>query len=333
MVSSATIADGWKGCVVWYNSTIAIDQMGNTVVYQWLRGNGSPYYIGIGKPRRPYTGRRTCGSPPPKERIVILHEDLEWEEACRIERELIAFYGRKDLGTGILRNLTDGGDGVRGISEEARKKLSEEHTGKKHSEESKKKMSEAQRGRKVSEETRKNLSKANTGKKHSEESKKKISDARRGRKHSEESKRKMSEARAGKNNPYYGKKHSEETKRKMSEANKGKKLSDEVKKKISEANKGRKRSEESKKKISEAKKGQKHSEETKKKISEAKKGEKHARYTTRNWYHSTHGEVLQKSISDLVEMFPEQKLIGTCLSAVALGKRSHHKGWKILEVN
>ena len=215
--------------------------MGNKVVYQWMREDGSPYYIGIGTPRRPYVKRRSCGYPPPKERIVILHENLEWEEACKIEKELIAFYGRKDLGTGILRNLTDGGDGRRGISEEERKKLSEEHIGKK--------------------------------------------------------------------------------------------LSDEVKKKISEANKGRKRSEESKKKISEAKKGQKHSEETKKKISEAKKGEKHPRYTTRNWHHSVYGEVSQKSISDLVKMFPEQKLIGTCLSAVALGKRSRHKGWKILEVN
>ena len=64
--------------------------MGDTVVYQWIRKDGSPYYIGIGNQRRPYTGKRTCGSPPPKDRIVILHENLEWEEACRIERESLS---------------------------------------------------------------------------------------------------------------------------------------------------------------------------------------------------------------------------------------------------
>lgn len=233
MVSSATIADGWKGCVVWYNSTIAIDQMGNKVVYQWLREDGSPYYIGIGTPRRPYIKRRSCGYPPPKERIVILHENLEWEEACKIEKELIAFYGRKDIGTGILRNLTDGGDGVQGY------------------------------------------------------------------RLTEETKKKLSELNKGENSPKYGKKTSEETKKKLSEANKGRKLS----------------------------------EETKKKMSEAKKGKNNNNYTPRDWYHHIYGEFLQKSPCDLIKMFPEQKLNSSHLSAVALGKRSHHKGWKILEVN
>jgi hypothetical protein len=88
--------------------------LNNTVVYQWLRKNGTPYYIGIGNPRRPYYDRRTCGAPPPRDRIVILYENLSWEEACKIEIELIAHYGRKDIGTGILRNMTDGGEGANG---------------------------------------------------------------------------------------------------------------------------------------------------------------------------------------------------------------------------
>ena len=285
--------------MLWYYSTTDIDYMGNTVVYQWLGEDGSPYYIGIGTPRRPYIDRRRCGCPPPRERIVILHENLEWEEACEIEKELIAFYGRKDLGTGILRNLTDGGDGARGISEETKRKISK-----------------SKKGQKLSEETKRKLSKANKGKKLSRETK-----------------MKQSEAAKGENNPFYGKKHSEETKEKISEANKGRKLSDEIKKKISEANKGRKLSEESKKKMSEAKKGQKHSEETKKKLSELSSGKNNPRYTPRNWYHPAYGEVLQKSISDLIKMFPEQKLLRGHLSKVALGKRSHHKGWKIIKVN
>jgi hypothetical protein len=48
---------------------------------------------------------------------------------------LIRFYGRKDLGTGILRNLTDGGEGTSGWipSEEVRAKMSAANTGKKQS--------------------------------------------------------------------------------------------------------------------------------------------------------------------------------------------------------
>lgn len=88
----------------------------NIVVYQWLREDGTPYYIGIGNSKRPYCGKRTCGYPPPKDRIVILHENLSWIKACKIEMKLIAHYGRKDIGTGILRNLTDGGEGGNGCS-------------------------------------------------------------------------------------------------------------------------------------------------------------------------------------------------------------------------
>lgn len=177
----------------------------DTVVYQWLREDGSPYYIGIGKPQRPYTGRRSCGGPPPRDRIVVLHEGLEWEKACEIERELIAFYGRKDLGTGILRNLTNGGEGVRGlvVSEETRAKLSKARLGKKHSEEHRKNLSKASRGRVVSEETRKKISKAKSGENHHLYGKTGESHPMYGKKHTKEAKEKMSEKRSGKNNPKY----------------------------------------------------------------------------------------------------------------------------------
>ena len=46
--------------------------------------------------------------------VEILYNDIIWEEACQKEKELILKYGRKDLDTGTLCNLTNGGDGVNG---------------------------------------------------------------------------------------------------------------------------------------------------------------------------------------------------------------------------
>lgn len=70
-------------------------------------------------------------------KVDILYDNLSWEDACKKEKELIAFYGRIDLGTGTLVNLTDGGEGT---------------LGHKHTEETKEKMSKTRKGRKYSEE-------------------------------------------------------------------------------------------------------------------------------------------------------------------------------------
>ena len=87
--------------------------------YAWLREDGRPYYIGKGTGERAYTGRGRKGNrQPPKDRsrVLILKRNLTEAEAFKHERYLIAVFGRKDLGKGILINLTDGGDGVPGMT-------------------------------------------------------------------------------------------------------------------------------------------------------------------------------------------------------------------------
>jgi hypothetical protein len=74
----------------------------------WLRVDGLPYYIGKGTAGRAF--RRY--SPEPA-RILIQFWSSE-QEALDMEKFYIKLFGRKDNGTGILRNLTDGGEGIKG---------------------------------------------------------------------------------------------------------------------------------------------------------------------------------------------------------------------------
>ena len=92
-------------------------------VYQYLREDMTPYYIGKGKDNRINEAHNVA--LPIKERRVMIAENLSEQEAFDLEIELIAKYGRKDLGTGILRNQTDGGDGASGNihSEESKQKM------------------------------------------------------------------------------------------------------------------------------------------------------------------------------------------------------------------
>jgi hypothetical protein len=125
--------------------------------YAYLREDKTPYYIGKGKGNRAYR-RRNKGIKPPKDksRIIILKNNLTEEEAFRHEIYMIAVFGRKDLGTGILHNKTDGGEGVSGAklpkTEEHKNKIANSQKGKTHLEESKRKIGEAHKGKTISKE-------------------------------------------------------------------------------------------------------------------------------------------------------------------------------------
>ena len=73
--------------------------------YMWLRGDATPYYVGKGQGKRAI--RKGCPEDPT--RILIEPHESE-SDAFAAEIFLISYYGRKDIGTGILRNMTDGGD-------------------------------------------------------------------------------------------------------------------------------------------------------------------------------------------------------------------------------
>lgn len=194
----------------------------NYYVYAYLREDRTPYYIGKGRDRRISDNRRRARMPTDPSRIVKLHENLSEPEAFQKEKELIAFYGRKDLGTGILRNLTDGGEGSSNLNPETIEKKRLAQTGKKHSEATRKKISESNKGKVFPLEARKRMvetRRKNGGYKLSEESRRKISEANKGRVKSVEERQKISERnklRVGDKNHMYGKKRPEEWKKAQS---------------------------------------------------------------------------------------------------------------------
>jgi len=176
--------------------------------YAYLREDKTPYYIGKGVKGRIYSSNRKIKKPKDKSKIIFLKQNLTEEEAFNHEEYMISVLGRKDLGTGILRNRTNGGEGSSGSlkSEEFKRRHGERMKGKNN----------PGYGRKQSEEHRRKNSEANRGennhfygKSHSEETKKKISMKKKGKPLSTETKRKLSEIHKGKcgeNHSHYGKK-------------------------------------------------------------------------------------------------------------------------------
>jgi hypothetical protein len=81
-------------------------------VYAYTYKDGWPYYIGKGN--RAYTKHNRNLLPEDKSCIVILQDKLAEKDALDLEVKLIESYGRIDLNTGPLRNLTNGGEGASG---------------------------------------------------------------------------------------------------------------------------------------------------------------------------------------------------------------------------
>ena len=146
-------------------------------VYQYLREDGTPYYIGKGSYDRinEYHGKRI--KLPAKEYRQLVKTNMQEKEAFDFEISLIKHYGRK-LDGGILENI----------------KLSRwvAQAGWKHSKETKMKISEKNSGKVRTEQQRTNykgtktaehaekIRQANLGKTISKDVKQKISDSLKG---------------------------------------------------------------------------------------------------------------------------------------------------------
>jgi len=125
-------------------------------VYAYLRKSDlTPYYIGKGTGSRAWAKEHNVKIPTDKSRIIILENNLTNVGALAIERRMIRWYGRKDLCTGILRNLTDGGDGSYNTVPSAKRKAAVIKSNQERvwSEESKEKLRKTNIGKTYSKET------------------------------------------------------------------------------------------------------------------------------------------------------------------------------------
>lgn len=195
-------------------------------VYQHVRlDKNEPFYIGVGtSPKRAYSkfARNNIWVKIVKKagyKVEIVFDNISRKEALEKEKELIKKYGRIDKKTGILSNMTDGGDGGTGHikSEELCKKMSElykerikkdrsmveamhrHNRGRPLSEETKRKLSESKKGRKLTEEHKAKL-RGRPAPSKSPEVRKRLSELFKGRPISEEQKKRISQTLMGRSN-------------------------------------------------------------------------------------------------------------------------------------
>lgn len=179
------------------------------IVYRHIRlDKNEPFYIGIGaETSRAFEvtkGRNTYWKNVISKtdyEVQILFDDLTWDEACEKEKEFITLYGRKDLGTGTLVNMTDGGEGTFGAIpwNKGLVGFGDFNKGRNHNDDTKEKISQKNKGRKLSEEHKKLINPL--GRKLSDETKNKISTSNKGRIVSEETREKISKTSTGRKLP------------------------------------------------------------------------------------------------------------------------------------
>ncbi len=185
----------------------------NYYVYMYISPiTNLPFYVGKGKGRR-YLSHlkhqsKFDGNKHKKNKIneilnnylvpiiEIISSGLTEDDAFILEKDTIEKYGRLNNQTGILCNMTDGGEGQSGWipSIDYREKMSKSTSGEKN---------------------------GMYGKTHTIESRKKMSEWQSQKKVSIETKEKMSSNRMGEKNSFYGKSHTDETKKKISNGRTG----------------------------------------------------------------------------------------------------------------
>ena len=149
--------------------------MNNYYVYIHRRKDTNEvFYVGISRMKKYVRVKIKAGRNTLWMRIAekygyygeVIHTGLSKEEAIKIEMSLIKSYGRINLKTGCLANLTDGGDGSLEClrNEETKSKIRQYRKGKTHSVETKKKMSESKKGIKKTTQWKKSISKSMIGK-------------------------------------------------------------------------------------------------------------------------------------------------------------------------
>jgi hypothetical protein len=128
--------------------------------------DNSIFYIGIAKSTNRFTSksnRNTYWKNISNKHGFyhkILFEYDRWEDCLKKEIELIHLYGRIDLKTGTLCNMTDGGEGCINLSPESKKKMSEKLKGRQRSDAYKASVKKRMTGRALSDETKRKMSEA-----------------------------------------------------------------------------------------------------------------------------------------------------------------------------